>query len=113
MEENDPAHRLSRITTLWSPALRVHGDTTERAGRARQEFMERYGGAVHRYLLGALRDAEAADELFQEFALRFLRGDFKHANPERGRFRDYLKTALFHLIGDYQRRQRAQPPPLA
>jgi RNA polymerase sigma-70 factor (ECF subfamily) len=71
--------------------------------------MEHYGGAVHRYLLGALRDPDAADELFQEFALRLLRGDFKDADPERGRFRDYVKTSLFHLIADHRRRQKARP----
>ena len=74
--------------------------------------MERYAGAVHRYLLGALRDADAADELFQEFALRFLRGAFKNASAERGRFRDFVKTALFHLIVDYQKRRQTRPEPL-
>jgi RNA polymerase sigma-70 factor (ECF subfamily) len=74
--------------------------------------MERYSGAVHRYLLGALRDPEAADELFQEFCLRFLRGAFRNADPARGRFRDLVKTAVFHLIVDYRKRERAQPRPL-
>jgi RNA polymerase sigma-70 factor (ECF subfamily) len=108
MDANDPASRLSRITTLWSMVHQAHGGSADGAEDAQAQFMERYGGAVHRYLLGALRDVEAADELFQEFALRFLRGDFKNANPQRGRFRDYLKTALFHLIGDYQRRNKAR-----
>jgi RNA polymerase sigma-70 factor (ECF subfamily) len=46
--------------------------------------------------------------LFQEFALRFLRGDFRNANPERGRFRDFVKTALYHLIVDYQNRRKTR-----
>jgi RNA polymerase sigma-70 factor (ECF subfamily) len=78
------------------------GDTVTAAQRL---LMERYSGAVHRYLLGALRDEEVADELFQEFCLRFVRGDFRRASHERGRFRDFVKTALFHLIVDYQKRR--------
>ena len=74
--------------------------------------MERYGKVVHRYLLGALRDCDAADELSQEFALRFVRGGSKGADPERGRFRDFLKGVLFHLIGDYYRRRKRDPQPL-
>jgi RNA polymerase sigma-70 factor (ECF subfamily) len=67
---------------------------------------------VRRYLLGALHDPDAADELFQEFALQFLRGGFRRADPEHGRFRNYLKSALFHLVAHYRRRQRRQPLPL-
>jgi RNA polymerase sigma-70 factor (ECF subfamily) len=74
--------------------------------------MSRYCGAVYRYLLGAVRDEEAALELFQEFALRFMRGDFRRADPERGRFRDYVKTSLMHLVTDYQREQQARARPL-
>jgi RNA polymerase sigma-70 factor (ECF subfamily) len=74
--------------------------------------MQRYCGAVYRYLRGALHDEEAALELFQEFALRFLRGDFHRADPAAGRFRDYLRAALSHLVTDYHRERRAQPQPL-
>ncbi len=68
--------------------------------------MCRYAGAVHRYLLKALQDPHAADELDQEFALRFLRGDFRNCDPNRGRFRDYVKRAVQNLINDYHRRKR-------
>jgi RNA polymerase sigma-70 factor (ECF subfamily) len=44
--------------------------------------------------------------------LRFLRGDFRRADPQRGRFRDYVKTALIHLVNDYYRAQRERPGPL-
>jgi RNA polymerase sigma factor (sigma-70 family) len=68
--------------------------------------MCRYAGAVHRYLLKALKDPDAADELDQEFALRFLRGDFRNSDPNRGRFRDYVKRAVQNLINDHYRRKR-------
>jgi RNA polymerase sigma-70 factor (ECF subfamily) len=101
---------LNEIATIWTEVFKAqHGgpDTTCRS--AQQLLMERYSGAVYRYLLGALRDRHAADDLFQEFCLRFLRGDFRNANPEKGRFRDFVKTSLFHLIVDHQNRRKAGP----
>jgi len=69
-------------------------------------MLDRYGGAVRRYALSALRSEEAAEEVFQEFALKFIRGDFANANPERGRFRAFVKTVVYRLIVDYQRRSK-------
>ena len=40
-------------------------------------------GAAYRYLLGAVHDPDAADDLCQDFAVRFLRGDFRRADPGR------------------------------
>lgn len=102
--------RLQHITTLWAVVRQAHGPAPDTAGAARRALLERYSGAAYRYLLGALRNADAADELFQEFSLRLLRGDFRNASSEGGhRFRDFVKTALFHLIVDHQKRQRARP----
>jgi len=101
----DDELRLSRIQTAWSMVRRAHGDHTA-VQSAQQALLDRYGGAVRRYALAALRDEEAADEVFQEFALRFVRGDFEQADPERGRFRAFVKTVVYRLIVDYQRRAR-------
>jgi RNA polymerase sigma-70 factor (ECF subfamily) len=103
--------RLNEISTLWTMLFRAHtpGDA---AAAARQALVLRYHGAVYRYLLGAVRDEETADDLAQRFAERFLRGDFRGADPQRGRFRDYLKTALIHLVNDHHRDRQQQPGPL-
>lgn len=98
--------RLSRIETMWSLVNRAHGPTAHVPAEAQQALLDRYGGAVHRYALAALRSEEAADEVFQEFALRFIRGDFRRADPEKGRFRSFLKTVVYHLIVDHQRKQK-------
>jgi RNA polymerase sigma-70 factor (ECF subfamily) len=113
MEGEPPHDRLSKIPTLWSVLQQAHEGPAEQAGAACRALLERYGGAVYRYLLGALRDPEAAGDLAQEFALRFVRGDFRRAAPERGRFRDYLKTALAHLIADHHRQRQHWPEALA
>jgi hypothetical protein len=63
-----------------------------------------------------LRDPEKAQELTQEFAVRFLQGGFRNADPGKGRFRDFLKTALRHLAFKHWERQRKEkdrgPQPL-
>jgi RNA polymerase sigma-70 factor (ECF subfamily) len=112
MPEVGLSQRLSRITTQWTLVFQAHQGQAETVSAAQRELMQRYCGAVYRYLLGALRDPDAAEELSQEFALRFVRGDFKRADPERGRFRDFVKTAIYHLIVDHHRRRQKQPSPL-
>jgi RNA polymerase sigma-70 factor (ECF subfamily) len=103
---DDDLH-LSQIQTLWSMVERAHGDHTALQS-AQQALLDRYGGAVQRYALAALRDEDAADEVFQEFALKFVRGDFGNADPERGRFRAFVKTIVYRLIVDYQRKRKKQ-----
>jgi RNA polymerase sigma factor (sigma-70 family) len=105
MEPSSAHLRLSRIETLWTVVCQAHADTAA-AGAAQEQLLRRYDQAVRRYLLGALRDADAADDLAQEFALRFVRGDLHRADPGRGRFRDYVKGVLFHLISHHHRRKR-------
>src|SRR6516225_8801909 len=111
MDLDFPSPHLGQISTPWTLLRLAHADS-EASGDAKRLLVQRYGGAVYRYLLGALRDEQAALELFQEFALRFLRGDFHRADAEAGRFRDYLRGALIHLVTDYHRQRRAQPRPL-
>jgi RNA polymerase sigma-70 factor (ECF subfamily) len=105
MERTVADDRLSQISTLWTMLLRAHTPADD-AVAAQHALLERYGGAAYRYLLASVRDAGAAAELTQEFAVRLLRGDFHRADPKRGRFRDYLKSALSHLVHDQQRAKR-------
>src|SRR5437667_9614348 len=104
--------RLSQISTLWTMLLRAHESPGDAARSARHALLQRYGRAAYRYLIGAVHDSEAAKELAQELAVRFLRGDFHRADPGRGRFRDYLKSALIHLVTDFRRSQQRKPRPL-
>jgi RNA polymerase sigma-70 factor (ECF subfamily) len=109
MPGTNPDQRLSQIATVWSLVAQAHGADAKGVTAARQRLLQRYGGAVKRYLLGALRDPEAADELTQEFALRFLDGRYQGADRERGRFRSFVKGVLAHLIADHYRRQQGKP----
>jgi RNA polymerase sigma-70 factor (ECF subfamily) len=106
------SQRLSLIPTQWSLVYRAHHGSAESAKPARQQLLERYGGAVHRYLCKVLGDPDAAAEVFQEFALQLLHGDLREANPQRGRFRNFVKGTLRHLIADYRKERREWPGPL-
>jgi RNA polymerase sigma factor (sigma-70 family) len=112
MSEDQSDQRLSQMSTAWTMLFQAHDGSAEDAKAARRELLQRYGDPVYRYLLASLRDADAAEELYQEFALKFVRGDFKRAHPDRGRFRDFLKTVLYHLIVDFHKRRNRQPRPL-
>jgi RNA polymerase sigma-70 factor (ECF subfamily) len=112
MDAEELNERLSRISTLWTLVFQAHAGPVDAVTSAQRLLMQRYSGAVYRYLLGAVRDPDVAAELSQEFALRFVRGDYRRADPHKGRFRDYLKTALSHLITDYYRSRQAWPRPL-
>src|SRR5262249_30176500 len=97
MSTSDVDLRLSQMATRWTLLVQAHRDAPE-ARAAQAELLPRYCSAVFRYLRSMVGDADA-EELCQEFALRFVRGDFRHAAPERRRFRDSVKTARRRRFG--------------
>jgi DNA-directed RNA polymerase specialized sigma24 family protein len=104
--------RLSQISTQWTLVFQVHRGSPEQVQAAQLALIDRYAGAIHRYLLGAVRDANVAADLDQEFAVRFLRGDFHRADPARGRFRDFVKRSLRNLMLNHIKSQKRGPRPL-
>ncbi|MFO0850505.1 MAG: hypothetical protein U0871_18395 [Gemmataceae bacterium] len=101
--------RLSQLATRWTLIAQAQERANPAAARTAQaELLPRYTAVVYRYVLGAVHDPAAAEDLCQEFAYRFVRGDFRHARPDRGRFRDYLRTALVHLVGEYRAKARSE-----
>jgi RNA polymerase sigma-70 factor (ECF subfamily) len=98
---------------MWTVLRQAHDGPAEAAAAAQHFLLQRYGSAIHRYLLATLRDTHAADDLTQEFGLSLVRGAFHKADPQRGRFRDYVKTVLFHLVADYRKQQMREARPLA
>jgi RNA polymerase sigma-70 factor (ECF subfamily) len=106
--------RLSQLTTRWSVIFEACRGPDRADQAAQAEVLERYCGAIYRYALRVLGDPDRADEACQEFAFRFVRGDFRQANPAKGRFRDYVKTAVIHLLGEFhlERKVQARTTPL-
>lgn len=105
MNDRELQSRLSRISTMWTTLRQAHAGPADEAQQAQSLLLEQYRAAAFRYLAAVVGDADAAEDLFQDFAVRFLRGDFHAATPQRGRFRDYLKTALVRLVIDFRRKQ--------
>ncbi len=101
--------KLSQIETIWDVVRQAHCDESQMVRSAQNVLLDRYGNAAHRYLLGALRDKDAADEVYQEFALRLVRGDFHRAAPERGRFRSFIKSILYRMVVDFYRKSNRNP----
>lgn len=95
--------RLEAIETQWSLVRKAHHATATTSFRsdsakAKEALVLRYSTAIRRFVAAIVRDETDADELAQEVVLRLLQGDFAGANPDRGRFRDLLKTAIRNMV---------------
>ena len=98
--------RLSQIETLWSVVQRAHQSDEAASREAQHQLLGQYGSAIRRYLNARLRDTAAADDVYQDFAVKFVRGDFQNASPMSGRFRTYIRTVLFRQVADYYRQRK-------
>jgi RNA polymerase sigma factor (sigma-70 family) len=94
---------FSQLSTHWSILHLAHHGTREEQHEARRQLLTHYEPAVRKFLRVCIQEADGADEMFHEFAVRVLRGDLRTTAPEKGRFRAYLKTVLYHLVADYYR----------
>jgi RNA polymerase sigma factor (sigma-70 family) len=108
MTSHNQSRNISQIETIWPVLMQAHGENPGQITAAQQAILLRYRPAVFRYLCACLGNTYDAEEVCQEFSLRLIRGDFRNADPEKGRFRDLLKTALYHLIIDYHKKKRKQ-----
>jgi hypothetical protein len=105
--------RLNDLSTSWTLLRDAHDPAADAARRteARQELLLRYVDVARRYLGGALRGEprhdEVIDELLSDFGVRVMEGRLHNASAGRGRFRDYLRTALSNLVRDHRRKKQS------
>jgi RNA polymerase sigma-70 factor (ECF subfamily) len=92
--ESGPHSRLDQISTRWA------------AVRDPAQFLLRYGTAVRRYLGALVKQPDDVDEILQDFLTRGIERGFVRAEPLRGRFRDYLKTAVRNAALSHLRRRK-------
>lgn len=102
---SDPPHP-GFPSTAWS-RIALGNDEDPRA--AWEELARRYAGPVAGYVRTRwARTDEAARDLTQEFFLRVFEGGLlARADPVRGSFRAFLKTALANFVRDLARREGA------
>lgn len=102
------AHPNDFPETRWSLILAARlGD------RARREALEAMLGAywkpIYHYMRRKGLDADAAQDAVQELVAHLLAQDFLgRVDPERGRFRSYLRTAADHLLINLHEKRTAQ-----
>jgi RNA polymerase sigma-70 factor (ECF subfamily) len=104
---------ISGMETHWEVLRTAHEGAPDEVRAAQQEILQRYRPAIYRYLLACLANADAAEEVLANFSYRFVRGDFRNADHEKGRFRDLLKKAIYHLIIDYHKSGKKQHQPIS
>ena len=108
IQSEKSAARLSQIKTNWSQLFAATRPSGEATTEAQRQLLLNYSGAMYRYLVGAVRNEDTASDLAQDFAVRFLRGDFRAVTPEKGRFRDFLKRTLSNLVNDHFRKHKTE-----
>lgn len=96
--------------TRWSMIFKAGEQEGSAALEARNDLLVRYHDAVYRYLVAKLGDSDAACELFSRFAERVveIHPFLQRADPEKGRFRDYLKAILSRMVIDYYRENQRE-----
>lgn len=102
---------LGNIQTQWSLIRKAHQMSVvgQSASSAREQMVMQYAPAIRRFVQLLVRDPDKADELSQDAVVRLLKGDFAGADPQRGRFRDLLKTAVRNMArNDWNRESRRQ-----
>ena len=100
--ESQLASRLEGIATRWSLIRDAHSSgTPQNATAARQALVLRYAKSIRRYVGGIVKKQDDADELAQDVVMRLMKGDFGGADPNRGRFRDLLKTAVRNMVHNH------------
>jgi RNA polymerase sigma factor (sigma-70 family) len=93
---NETPDNLDRISTQWSAVHDI------------EHFLVRYATAVRRYIEALLGSGDAED-VCQEFFLKVVQNGFVRASPDRGRFRDYLKTAVRNAAITHLRKRQRRP----
>ena len=103
--------RLDAIATRWTLVRDAHAaGRPQDAAVARQALVLRYARSVRRYVGAMVKNADDADELAQEVVVRLLKGDFAGADPDRGRFRDLLKTAVRNMVHNHWAKANRRRP---
>jgi RNA polymerase sigma-70 factor (ECF subfamily) len=96
-------------TTHWSRVLRAAADPTDREGRdALERLCRDYWYPLYAFVRRKGLDREEAGDLVQGFLADLIeRRDLTKADPSRGRFRSFLRTACSHFLSHARGHDRA------
>jgi RNA polymerase sigma-70 factor (ECF subfamily) len=89
------------VTTRWSLVLAAGGTSSDASRLALSRLLETYWYPLYAFARRKGHEPEEACDLTQEFLLRLLEcGFFGGADPQKGRFRTFLLTALERFLVD-------------
>lgn len=71
------------------------------------QFVMRYARAIQKYVSAIVRDPHDAEEVAQDFLVKVFDKGFCPENVSRGRFRDYLKSAVRYVAISHLRKRRS------
>jgi RNA polymerase sigma-70 factor (ECF subfamily) len=96
------------VTTQWSQVL-IAGREAPGARAALEQLCRVYWPPLYAYVRRAGYSREKSEDLTQEFFAQLLaRNGVAQADPERGRFRSFLLSALKNFLANEWDRSRAQ-----
>lgn len=97
------------VTTRWSVVLAAKDRTSPESAQALESLCELYWYPLYAFVRGSGYSPEDAQDLTQEFFARLLAKDFlRVVEPEKGRFRTFLRMALKRFLVHEWERLRAQ-----
>ena len=96
-------------TTHWSVVLKAGRNDTTRARDALSRLCQTYWFPLYAYVRRRGYSPHDAQDLTQEFFARLLeRESLNHADPNRGRFRSFLLTAMNNFLATEWKKARAK-----
>lgn len=88
-------------TTTWTALLAAKDGESPEAVAAMNRFISAYWRPIFCYLRARGKPLQDAEDLTQEFFLRFVERDWlAPLDPSRGRFRSFLLTLLSRFVAD-------------
>ncbi|MCA1702125.1 MAG: sigma-70 family RNA polymerase sigma factor, partial [Actinobacteria bacterium] len=99
----------SFATTHWSMVLSAGQRSSPASAAALADLCQRYWYPLYVYVRRTIRDVHEARDLTQAFFARLLeKNTLALADPQRGRFRSFLLTALKHFLINEWEKAKAQ-----
>jgi RNA polymerase sigma-70 factor (ECF subfamily) len=96
-------------TTHWSRVVRAGDPSTGPAREALAELCASYWYPVYAFIRRQGHEPNPAQDLTQAFFVRLLeKGTLAAADPSRGKFRSFVRTACSHFLADERDRARAR-----
>ena len=95
-------------TTHWSVVLAAGRDSSADARKALDQLCRVYWYPLYAYVRRSGHSPADAQDLTQEFFAHFLeKQHFRHADPQRGKFRNFLLTSLRNFLAHEWERSKA------